>query len=647
MRCLVLITLLLSFSCFTGIGQPRDLYSPDRNINILVDVSEKGEIIGTVSYKNARILYLRFVDFSFEGTQTHLCENLEIIKSETVSFDSVWEPVLRRFSTVRDMGNEMSLDIKEKVAPGRHVNLKIRAYNDGIAFRTEFLGPDINMDYSITEENTSFIFAGNYTCWVANHKQFNSPQESMFLPYKIEDLSDEMLIGLPVTVKTDTDCFFAITEADLTDYAGMYLKKNPENKSRLDCTLSAYGDRSGAKVLRKLPFCTPWRTMIIGEEPGDLIESEMICNLSRPSKISDCSWIQPGISAWDNWYSYDVKMEQETIKKFIDFASEMGWQYMTIDWQWYGEYNHDKADITKWSESINLPELIKYAKSKDIRIILWLYWTDVQRSDWDQVCYLYNLWGIAGVKIDFMDRDDQEMVNWYESVLETAARHNLIVNFHGAYKPTGLRRTFPNLLTREGVLGNEWNRWSSMVTPEHLCTLPFTRMLAGPMDFTPGSFVNRNYEDFKIDKPTQTMVSRCNSLAQFVIFDSPLTVACDHPDNYRNKAGISFLRSLPTVWDRTVVVNGQIGEYITMARKSGARWYLAAMNNSSKREIVTVLDFLEKGEYKMTVYRDDTVSMDYESAIKEEMVVSKGDSVHLKMVPGGGYAAIIEPVNNN
>jgi alpha-glucosidase len=450
-----------------------------------------------------------------------------------------------------------------------------------------------------------------------------------------------MLIGLPLTMQISDDCYASITEAGLTDYSGIYLKRNDLDKLTLKSVLAPGIKQQDAKVIRKVPFETPWRVVILGDAPGKLIESELVCNLNPSCAIQDPSWIKPGISAWDNWFSRDVKMEQDTIKEFIDLASEMGWPYMLVDWQWYGSYNRPEADITKAASNLNMQELLGYAKGKNVNLLLWLYWTDVNRSNWDSICALYHQWGIAGVKIDFMDRDDQEMVEWYEKIVKTAAKHELLVNFHGAFKPTGLRRTYPNLITREGIMGNEWNKWSLMITPEHICTIPFTRMLAGPMDFTPGCFENRTPEKFKIGIPTNTMVTRSNTLAQFVVFDSPLTVACDHPNNYRGQIGIEFLKKVKTVWDDTKVLNGSIGNYITMARRNKQTWFIGALNNSENRTISINLDFLGNGTYKMISFED---GLSPDQAIRKESIVAKSSVLSISLASGGGFATYLEPI---
>ncbi|HYQ58478.1 MAG TPA: glycoside hydrolase family 97 catalytic domain-containing protein [Draconibacterium sp.] len=339
------------------------------------------------------------------------------------------------------------------------------------------------------------------------------------------------------------------------------------------------------------------------------------------------------------------KMEQDVILEYIDLASEMGWDYMLIDWQWYGMYNLPDADVTKPAEQLDMPAILEYAKSKNVKCWLWMYWTDVDRSDFEKACVLYKQWGIAGIKIDFMDRSDQQMVNWYHRIVKTAAKHELMVDFHGAYKPTGWRRTYPNLMTREGVMGNEHNKWSYRVTPEHICTLPFTRMLAGPMDYTPGGFLNRMPDKFRNGEPAQVLGSRANTLAQFVIFDSPYQVACDHPDNYKGEVGVDFLKKVKTVWDDTHVLNGEISKYITMARRSEENWFIGSMTNSEDRKMSVKLDFLPKGKFKITTYSDIEKTVENaEIAEKAEKEVSNKDVIEINMVAGGGFAAVIEPV---
>ncbi|MDR3377564.1 MAG: glycoside hydrolase family 97 catalytic domain-containing protein, partial [Verrucomicrobiae bacterium] len=329
-------------------------------------------------------------------------------------------------------------------------------------------------------------------------------------------------------------------------------------------------------------------------------------NLATPCELTDTSWIKPGMMAWDHWWSGDTQMDTATLKQYIQLAADMGWPYQLVDWYWYGEPDKPNSDLRKINPAVDMAEVRRFAAEKNVRLWVWVRWNDLERFEkCDEVFARFEQWGIVGVKLDFMDSDDQFMVNWYERIARTAAAHHLMIDYHGAYKPTGLNRTLPNQITREGVLGNEYNRWSKRVTPEHKLTLPFTRFLAGPADFTPGGFLNRQPGQFQIDpNATEVQGTRAAQLALFVLYDSPVGCACDHPDHYRNQPGADFLRMVPTVWDQTRVLDGAVGEHLVEARQAGNNWFLGAMTDSTAREIPVKLDFLGAGRWKMQLWRD-------------------------------------------
>jgi len=642
-----LLNLTLLFLIITTVISAKEyqISSPDGKNKVTVSVDK--EIKYSVQYDNLSVIKPSTVSFTFKQAPP-LGNDMEVVSDKKVSFDETWRPVLKRFESIRNNYNGLILEMKEKRYPARLMNLEFRVFNDGTAFRTEFPEQQFNHEFVIAEELSQFNFTSNHTCWAVNYGSYTTSQEVEHFERKISDITTEMVIGLPITFKVDEKCYAAITEADIENYAGMYLKLNQKaGDFSLRTALSPRKGQQedGDKVVFKTPHKTPWRVIMIGETPGKLVESEIVQNLNDPCEIEDPSWIKPGVSAWDHWWSGEVKMEQSVIYEYIDLASKMGWPYMLIDWQWYGPFNEPNADIKKPAPQINMPEILQYAKNKNVRCWLWMYNTDVDRFNFEEACALYEKWGIAGIKIDFMDSDDQEMVNWYHRVVKTAAKYHLMVDFHGAFKPDGWRRTYPNLVTREGVLGNEYNKWSLRITPEHLCTLPFTRMLAGPMDFTPGGFLNRNPDKFQTGTPAQVLGTRANTLSQFVIYDSPYLVACDHPKNYYGQVGEDFLKEVQSVWDDTKVLNGAVSEYITMARRDGNRWFIGSMTNSFERELEIKLDFLGGGNYKMISFSDtEKTKENAEIAEQKETTVKKGDLVKIKMAPGGGFAAWIEPV---
>lgn len=625
--------------------------SPDNKLTYGVTIGEK--INFALYYQGKSILQnsefgLIFSESGYLGT------DMEVVDETSHSIREIWKPVIGQYAEVLNHANELTLTLKEKRSPRREIQLILRAYNEGVAFRYHIsesfkkfvLNGGSEGRITLIDEKTTFGFQGDFVSWVADYGSYNSHQETEYHQKKISKIGDDAIIGVPLLVKTDDDIFVAITEANLTDWAGMYLKSKGDHLFEVD--LSPLHDGQG-RVKVKPGFDSPWRVLMIGEEPGDLIESSLLYNLNEPCALADPSWIKPGISAWDHWWSGEVKMDTKTIIEYIDLAAEMGWEYMLIDWNWYGPpfakevggLANPDADITTVIPEVDMPKVIEYAKSKHVDLLLWLLWDHVQKQ-MDEAFSLYENWGIKGVKIDFMARDDQYMVNWYHKVVKKAAEHHLTVDFHGAYKPTGWSRTYPNLLTREGVMGNEYSKWSSRITPEYTTTLPFTRMISGQMDFTPGAFLNKSIGQFRTGSPAQAMGTRCNQLAMFVIYYSPLTVACDHPDHYKNQPGTAFLKEVPTVWDDTKVVNGKVGEYITMARKKDDKWFLGAMTNSDARALEIDLDFLDDGKWELHYFKDASdADINAEKLEEGIMYVTSADKLLIEMGSGGGYAAYL------
>ena len=641
----IFLTAICILTIFSMVKAQYAVLSPHSTIEAKVEVGH--QIKYSVSFNGKQVISNSAIRFEFKQAPP-LGEDMTVLKTSSREINETWTPVLKRRSTILNNCNELTIQMQEKKFPRRTMNLVFRVFDDGVAFRTEFIGSGNNHAYVITDERVDFNFTADHTCWAANHSSYRSSQETEYFKRKISDITDQMVIGLPMTVKVADDCYAAITEANITDYAGMYLKAGHLASGfsvRSQLSPLPNEKENGDKVTFKFPHVTPWRVIMLGDAPGKLLESEIIMNLNDPCAIADPSWIKPGMCAWDHWWSGEVKVDNETIKSYIDLASEMGWPYQLIDWQWYGMYNKPEADITKVAPQLDMPNLLAYAKSKNVKCWVWIYYSDVTRADWDKACGLYESWGISGVKIDFMDSDDQEMVNWYHRIVMTAAKYHLMVDFHGAYKPDGFRRTYPNLVTREGVMGNEYNKWSLRVTPEHMVTLPFTRMLAGPMDFTPGGFLNRTAEKFVNGTPAQVQGTRALQLAQFVVYDSPFTVACDSPENYKGQDGTEFLKKVKTMWDDTKILNGQVGEFITSARRSGNDWFIGSMTNSESRTLEIKLDFLSAGKYQMVAFEDaPDAAINAERVVRTTNTVVKGDVIQLKMAPGGGFAAYLVPV---
>ncbi len=459
---------------------------------------------------------------------------------------------------------------------------------------------------------------------------------------------------LPLLVETPAG-YVAVSEADLLDWAGMSVTGT--GTTAVKVTLDERKDGNGL-VVSTAPRVSPWRVLMYGRTAAELAGSDLIATLATPSRLKDISWIKPGVSAWDPWWTgvnpYDPDPRHTAVsargstqadKEYIDIASEMGWQYQLVDWYWYknqGGGRAGPADFTQADPQVNIPELIQYAKSKNVRLLIWAHSIDVQTWGIEKSLAYFASLGFVGVKIDFLSSQSQEIVRFAEKVVATAARHHLIIDFHGTYKPTGMARTYPNFITQEGVLGNEYNKLGgNQVTALHTITLPFTRAILGPMDFTPGGFLNRAPREFKITAPAQVMGTRARQLAETVVYPSPLLVLCDSPKNYRGQPGIEFLRSIPTVWDETVVLSGEVGKSIVIARRSGERWYLAAMNGDDAAQLQAPLKFLGKGKWAARSFADKADGSDYQAVVESTSEVTAESVLTLSLASDGGYAAII------
>lgn len=623
-------------------GQRLTVASPDKKITAVIENGER--LMYSVKFNDHIIVDSSPVGFELQN-EPAMNGNFEITRQISEEKNEIWYPVVKsKHAEVVNEYHSLQISLKEKSGLMRQMDMTFRVYNDGVAFRYKLYRGEKIGNRVITKEITTFNVPNDPDAWIVDYGGYTSSQESEFMKQKLSTLSEKSVSGLPLLMEYGNNCWVAVTEANIDNYSAFYIGTNGISNQLTTKLAPIPGtDENGAKVLFDDDIVTPWRVLMIGNSPGTLIESEIIQNLNEPCKIEDPSWIEPGISAWDSWWSKDVKMEMPVIRQYIDFASEMGWKYMLVDWQWYGQFNKPEADITKAAPQINMEEIIGYAQSKNVKIILWLYSSDVNRnSAYRKAFPLYHAWGVAGIKIDFMDRDDQQMVNWYHEIIRHAAENKLLVDFHGAYKPDGIIRTYPNMITREGLMGNEYYKFSDKMSTEHNVKLAFTRMLAGQMDYTPGGFLNVTNEQYKNQTPTVVANSRAAELSKFVIYESPLTVVCDHPENILNKPGSDFLKIVPTVWDDTRFVDGHPEEYVALARRNRDTWFLGVMNNSQRKEVDIKLDFLSEGNYEMEIWSDTKKTDKDPTAIKKKKQnIKKGDIIKIDLAINGGYVATL------
>jgi alpha-glucosidase len=554
--------------------------------------------------------------------------------------------------------SEATVGLREKAKPNRRWELVLRAYNDGVAFRYRFPAQDGWKSLALAGERTEFALPDDTLGHLQPLNSFTTSYEKLYQKKLIKDVPREWLLGMPLLVECPGRGWAAITEANLTEYAGMYLTPAGKEGALLTSRLSPLPQEPKVAVKAALPHASPWRVVLLAEDAGRLIESDLVLHLNEPCALSDTAWIKPGKTTfpwWNGFYEKNVPFQPglntATMKHYIDFCAQAGLPYHSLDGidntGWYGcqIIPHKPADPTRAVAGIDLPEVLRHAKDKGVRLRLWLHWRDI-KDHMKRAFPLYRSWGIEGVMLDFMDRDDQEMIRFLRQVLELAAENHLTVTLHGMSKPTGLERTYPNLLTSEGVLNLEYNKWDKVgCPPDHQVTVAFTRMLAGPLDFHQGSFRGVSVEEFKPrDKAPLVMGTPARTLASYVVYQNHLAMAADFPSAYRGHPGLQMLAQIPASWHDTKFLAGSVGEYVVLARRDGADWYVGAMNGLTARNIEVPLRFLGPGRYRAEILADDPQHKTSHRLIRRTQDVASGNTLSVQLESAGGYVARLTPL---
>lgn len=657
------ICILLILSSNIVLSQKTyNLESPQKNINITI--SADGDILKySVTHDNTPII--TDSPISMELNDGKILGANPIVRSYDIeNVNETIKSVLYKKETIIDNYNELTLNLKG------NYSIQFRAYDDGIAYRfiTKFSKPII-----VKKENITYNFDNDYTAYIPyvnpskGHgdnisRQFFNSFENTYSITPISEMENDKLAFMPILISLKDNKKVVITEADLEDYPGTYLTKNKNKKNSivgLHANYPKVEEQGGynylqyivkeredyiAKVQGTRDF--PWRCMIISENDKELLNNDMVYKLASPSRIEDESWIVPGKVAWEWWNAWNIKgvdfesgINNETYKHYIDFASEYGIEYVILDEGWAV---NKEADMFNVIPEIDIYELVEYADNKGVGIVLWAGYYAIER-DMEEICKYYSELGVKGFKVDFIDRDDQKAVNFYYKMAETAAKYNLIIDFHGAYKPTGLNRTFPNVLNFEGVYGLEnlkWNQNIDLVTYE--TTIPFIRMLAGPLDFTQGAMRNANRDNYRaVWTEPMSQGTRCRQLAEYVIFESPFNMLCDSPSNYRDEDECAkYITEIPTVWDETIALDGEVGEYVIIARRSGDRWYVGGITNWEGREIEIDLSSLNLKHNQATEFRDGVNANKIAEDYSKNIITIDNNTYMVKMSKGGGFVLI-------
>jgi len=638
----ILLTALLA-----PISQAADssftLRSPDDRIEVQIHVANR--ITYDVALNGKPLLKDSSLSINIAGKT--IGANPQLKSSRKNSVDKMLEPVVRqKFAKIRERYNELHLDFDGGYA------VVFRAYPEGVAYRIETsLGGE---NVKVFSEDSTFRFVSDFSAFYPEEESMFSHNERKYLPRPLKEITDRTFATLPAVVDAN-GVKIAVAESDVEEYPGLWLRGTGDNA--LSATFEHYPlketlekDRD-FKVTEAADYIAvtkgtrtfPWRVVGIAERDRDLISNSLIWLLEKPSQLTDVSWIKPGKVAWDWWnynniYGVDFKagINTQTYKYYVDFAAQNHLDYIILDEGWY-----KLGNVLEVVPEINMEELTAYAKQKNVGVILWVIWkslADQMQPALDQ----YAKWGVKGIKVDFMQRNDQLLMNFYHQLSAECAKRKMLVDFHGAQRPASLTRTWPNLIGAEGVRGMEWSKWSAEAEPAHNVTLPFTRMFLGPMDYTPGAMLNAQKDMFApIMKRPMALGTRCHQLAMYVVYESPLQMLSDSPANYeREPESLEFLRTIPSTWDETVPLDGKISEHVVVARRNGKDWYVGAMTNWTERDIEIDLSFLPAGNFTMDAYQDginaDRMASDYKKTTSQ---VSKSTKLKVHLAPGGGYAA--------
>ncbi len=649
-KLLILLTLsiLLTFSVSAKSSTEVTVTSPDGKAIIRLDYSKM--LMISVDFNNKQIMAPSQVSMNIsEYPEAFLNLSKPKVTSRKVK-TKIIPPVAEKRNLIKDEYNETDVWFKG------NFGIRLRAYNDGVAWRLMTRFAD-----SITVDNelVSLNMAAADSVYYGNEDNFVSHSERFYTCQQAGSIKSTQMGILPAVFRKVNGSIAAFTECDLLDYPGLYLLGSEKGDGSFTGTfpkvvdqMKPTNDRDYGITSRKNYIARtagtrefPWRAFGLAENEARLLENDITYRLGSPCKIGETSWIKPGKVAWDWWNDWNISgvpfkagINTDTYKYYIDFASANKLEYVVFDEGW-----SKPEDLEKINPDMDMDALFAYAKQKNVGIILWMTGRALEEK-FESSFAQFAKWGCVGLKVDFLCRDDQAMVNFYERVAKTAAGYHMLADFHGAYKPTGFSRTYPNALTREGVKGLENTKWSKDITPAHDCTIPFTRMFAGTMDYTPGAMHNENEKTFTINySEPMSMGTRCHEMAKYIVFESPLQMLADNPTNYMKEPEcLAFLSKMPVTWDETKCINASISHYVTVARKHGNDWFLGSMTDFAPRSFDIPLNFLDEGSYSVTIFKDginaDRRAEDYAS---ETFTVTNKSILNLKLAAGGGYICSI------
>lgn len=645
---------MLLISASTALAEKTvTITSPDKNIVFKLDAGNNG-LVYKVSYKGKALIENSQLRISFKNGG-EFGNDVKIGKPIFKKMEETYDLIVGRSSHVHSLSNEVMVPLTEIGGAKRELNIEIRIFNDGAAFRYVMPAKQGWDNVEITDEADAFNFSGDPTALVLFRENYTTSHEGLYNHLPVSKIKPDTLMDMPALFQYANGTYMAITEANLLDYAGMYLIKH---NGVLQSSLSPLPKQKDIKVIAKLPHNSPWRVMEISNRVGTFLESNILTNLSEPCRIKDISWIKPGKTTFPWWNgnvtpdtSWAPGNNYETNMYYVDFCAKYGLGYHSVVeyglHEWYvndgaGFQPGPHADPSKAVPGLDMKQLCDSARKRGVGIRVWIHFYALYPK-LDQTFDQLEKWGVQGLMCDFMDRDDQQMVQMQNEILEKAAQHHLHIQFHGAYKPTGTARTYPNEFTREGTLNYENDKWNDVVTPDADLNVVFTRLLAGSTDYHLGGFRAANAKTFKVHY-TRPMVlgTRCHMLGMYVVLENEQGMVCDYPDAYIGQPGFEFLQQVPLTWDETKVLNAKVSEYITVARRKGDEWYIGSLSNNTAHDISTSLSFLPKGNYTAEIYSDaPDADRDPNHLTKVVKQVTNKDVIETKLAAGGGQVVRI------
>ncbi len=614
---------------------------PEKNAS-----GEDGKLVYSLTFRGKPVLDDSGLALELDD-QPALGANVHIVSSEPGEGVDDYTLTNAKVSKVHDAYNSLAVHVQESTGQHRTMTVEARAYNDGIAFRYILSAQDSIKDLHLHQEDTEFRLSTDATDWALALPNYRSSYESEYVQLPTSAFSNQggvsshFLIGMPLLMHEPGVAWMALMEADLEDNSAMYVT-NPSGSWAghwFVSRLSPRSDHPDLAVEGTLPHHSAWRVLMVADDPGRLVESTLDDDLNPPNRLTDTSWIHPGKASW-NWWVGDVDKDgkpsftTENMKYYVDFSAKSRFPYMMLDAGWSAG-----RDITKLNGKVDVPELVRYAATKNVKVWIWLYSESVMQQ-MKEAFPLYEKWGVAGVKIDFVNRDDQQGIQFYYDVAREAAAHHLMVDFHGTHTPWGIERTYPNVLSYEGVLGMENNKVGRRDSPVDRSVFPFTRLIAGPMDYTAGGFNNATEDGFVAQNVNpMVMGTRAQQLALYVIYETPFQMVSDSPQAYDGQPAFQFIKDVPVSWDATRVLNGRPGEFATIARRHEDEWYLGSMTNWTPRTLQVPLSFLGSGAYTAEIYEDaaDAATQPKHVTIRKQSVRG-GETLTLHLAPGGGCA---------